>query len=110
MYAARGYAAHTSEGQLAPFTFTRRDLRGNDVLSDIFYCGVCHSDIHTVHGEWDGTVYADGTIYPCVPGHEIVGKVHSVGKDVMKFSIGDLVAVGTMVDSCKECSACKRGL
>jgi alcohol dehydrogenase (NADP+) len=110
MYAARGYAAQTSEGQLAPFVFTRRDLRGNDVLIDILYCGVCHSDIHTVHGEWDGTVYANGTIFPCIPGHEIVGKVRSVGDGVTKFKTGDLVAVGTMVDSCKECSSCKRGL
>jgi alcohol dehydrogenase (NADP+) len=110
MYAARGYAAQTSEGKLAPFTFTRRALRDNDVLIDILYCGVCHSDIHTVHGEWDGTVYADGTIYPCVPGHEIVGKVRSIGTGVKKFKAGDLVAVGTMVDSCKECSSCKRGL
>jgi uncharacterized zinc-type alcohol dehydrogenase-like protein len=110
MHTTRGYAAQTNEGQLAPFTFVRRDLRDNDVLIDILYCGVCHSDLHTVHGEWDGTVYANGTIYPCVPGPEIVGKVHSVGEDVTKFRKGDLVAVGTMVDSCKECSACKRGL
>jgi alcohol dehydrogenase (NADP+) len=110
MYTARGYAAQNSEGRLAPFTFTRRALRKNDVFIDILYCGVCHSDIHTVHGEWDGTVYANGTIYPCVPGHEIVGKVRSVGDGVTKFKTGDLVAVGTMVDSCKECSACKRGL
>jgi uncharacterized zinc-type alcohol dehydrogenase-like protein len=110
MYTVRGYAAQTSEGRLVPFTFPRRDLRENDVLINILYCGVCHSDMHTVHSEWDGTVYANGTIYPCVPGHEIVGKVRSIGNGVAKIKTGDLVAVGTMVDSCKECSACKGGL
>lgn len=110
MYTVRGYAAQTREGRLVPFTFARRDLRENDVLIKILYCGVCHSDMHTVHGEWDGTVYANGTIYPCVPGHEIVGRVRSIGSGVTKIKTGDLVAVGTMVDSCKECSACKRGL
>lgn len=110
MYIARGYAAQTSEGQLVPYTFTRRELRKNDVLINVLYCGICHSDIHTVQGEWDGTVYANGTIYPCVPGHEIVGKVGSIGDGVTKFKAGDLVAVGTMVDSCQDCSTCQRGL
>ncbi len=110
MSLAKGCAALSKDSPLTPFTFARRDLRENDVLIEILYCGICHSDIHTILGEWDGTVYAEGTIYPCVPGHEIVGKVQSVGSGVSKFKTGDLVAVGTMVDSCKECSACKRGL
>jgi uncharacterized zinc-type alcohol dehydrogenase-like protein len=110
MSLAHGYAARSKDTPLAPFTFSRRDLRAEDVLIDILYSGVCHSDIHTVHSEWDGTVYPNGTIYPCVPGHEIVGKVRSVGGKVTKFQTGDLVAVGTMVDSCMECNACKRGL
>jgi uncharacterized zinc-type alcohol dehydrogenase-like protein len=107
---AKGYAALSKNSPLAPFTFARRDLRENDVLIEILYCGVCHSDMHTIHAEWDGTVYAGGTIYPCVPGHEIVGKVQAVSNGVSRFKTGDLVAVGTMVDGCKECSACKRGL
>ena len=107
---AQGYAARSREGSLSPFSFERRDLRDNDVLIDVLYCGVCHSDIHTAHGEWDGTVYAGGTIYPCVPGHEIVGKVRSVGAGVTSFHARDLVAVGTMVDSCRECRSCKMGL
>jgi alcohol dehydrogenase (NADP+) len=110
MSTAHGYAAQSSDSPLSPFTFVRRDLRKNDVQIDILYCGVCHSDIHTAHGEWDGTVYAEGTIFPCIPGHEIVGRVNSVGADVTSFKAGDLVAVGTMVDSCKECDNCKRGL
>jgi uncharacterized zinc-type alcohol dehydrogenase-like protein len=110
MYKARGYAANSSEGQLASFNFHRRDLRHNDVLIDILFCGVCHSDISTAQNDWEGTVYANGTVYPCVPGHEIVGKVGAVGADVTNFDVGDLVAVGTMVDSCKECGTCKRGL
>jgi alcohol dehydrogenase (NADP+) len=110
MHMVKGYAARSREGLLSPFIFVRRDLRDNDVLIDVLFCGVCHSDIHTAHGEWDGTVYAGGTLYPCVPGHEIVGRVRSVGGGVTSFHIGDLVAVGTMVDSCKECRACKMGL
>ena len=110
MNSARGYAAQSKDTPLSPFLFTRRDVRPEDVLIDILYCGVCHSDIHTVHSEWDGTVYPNGTLYPCVPGHEIVGRVKSVGNDVSKFHIGDLVAVGTIVDSCMECNSCKRGL
>ena len=110
MYTARGYAAQSSDGPLEPFIFLRRDLRPNDLHIDILYCGVCHSDIHTAHGEWDGTVYAGGTVYPCLPGHEIVGRVSELGTAVTKFRVGDLVAVGTMVDSCGECTNCKRGL
>jgi uncharacterized zinc-type alcohol dehydrogenase-like protein len=110
MYEARGYAAQSSSSRLEPFSFTRRDLRENDLLVDILYSGVCHSDLHTTRGEWDGTVYASGTIYPAVPGHEIVGRVRSVGTDVTRFKAGDLVGVGTMVDSCRKCANCQNGL
>jgi alcohol dehydrogenase (NADP+) len=110
MYPAKGYAAQSTSGHLEPFEFARRDLRKNDLLVDILYCGVCHSDLHTARGEWDGTVYANGTLYPAIPGHEIVGQVKSVGADVNGFKTGDLVAVGTMVDSCKACANCEQGL
>jgi D-arabinose 1-dehydrogenase-like Zn-dependent alcohol dehydrogenase len=79
---------------LAPFTFERRDLRPNDVGIEILYCGVCHSDLHTARGDWDGLIYPNGTVYPCVPGHEIVGRVTAVGSAVGKFKEGDLVGVG----------------
>ena len=110
MYEARGYAAQSRSSALEPFTFSRRDLRENDLLVDILYCGVCHSDLHTARGEWDGTVYAGGTLFPAIPGHEIVGCVKAVGTGVTDFNPGDLVAVGTMVDSCRTCANCKQGL
>jgi uncharacterized zinc-type alcohol dehydrogenase-like protein len=104
MPAAKAYAAQSAETPLAPWSFERRELRPNDVRIDILYCGVCHSDLHTVRSEWAGTVY------PCVPGHEIVGRVTAVGPEVTKFKAGDLAAVGCLVDSCLTCSACKEGL
>jgi alcohol dehydrogenase (NADP+) len=104
MPAAKAYAAQSAETPLAPYSFERRELRPNDVRIDIRYCGVCHSDLHTVRSEWPGTVY------PCVPGHEIVGRVTAVGPEVTKFKAGDLAAVGCLVDSCLTCSACKEGL
>ena len=110
MHPSHGYAAQSGDSPLEPFTFVRRDLRENDLLINILYCGVCHSDIHTVRGEWDGTVYSGGTLYPSLPGHEIVGQVSSVGGAVTRYKAGDIVAVGTMVDSCRECVNCKRGL
>jgi alcohol dehydrogenase (NADP+) len=110
MHVARGYAAQSKSSLLEPFTFARRELRANDLLIEILYCGVCHSDLHTARGEWDGTVYASGTLFPAVPGHEIVGRVKSVGTDVSGLKSGDLVAVGTMVDSCGTCSSCQKGL
>jgi uncharacterized zinc-type alcohol dehydrogenase-like protein len=101
---ARAYAVHSAEDRFAPFSFERRDPRENDVAIDILFCGICHSDLHTARSEWGGTRY------PCVPGHEIVGRVSAVGSGVTKFAAGDLVGVGCMVDSCMRCSACNEGL
>ena len=98
-----GYAAQSAETPLAPFTFERRALRANDVAIDIEYCGVCHSDLHTARSDWPGTVY------PNVPGHEIVGRVTAVGPDVQRYKVGDAVAVGCMVDSCQQCDQCHAG-
>ena len=92
---------------MGPITISRRKLRSNDVNIEILYCGVCYTDIHKAHGEWDGLIYPNGTIYPCVPGHEIVGRVTSVGPDAKRFKVGEVVAVGTVVDSCPECDNCK---
>ena len=96
----KAYAAFNAKDPLAPFQFERRDLRPHDVQIEIMYCGVCHSDIHQVRDEWGGS------IYPMVPGHEIVGRVRSVGKNVTKFKVDDLAAVGVMVDSCRVCKNC----
>ena len=104
MFACTGYAATAPETPLAPFDFQRRDVGPKDVRIDIAYCGVCHSDLHQARNEWANT------LYPCLPGHEIVGKVAEVGADVTSFKVGDLAGVGCMVDSCRECSSCKEGL
>lgn len=103
----KAYAAPSAKSPLAPHSITRRDPLPADVQIDILYCGVCHSDLHQARDEWHD---AAPTVYPCVPGHEIVGRVTKVGKDVTKFKVGDLAAVGCMVDSCRTCSSCKRGL
>jgi uncharacterized zinc-type alcohol dehydrogenase-like protein len=100
----RGYAAQSATAPVAPFSFTRRDLRADDVAIDILYCGICHTDIHQARNEWGRSKY------PMVPGHEIVGRVSTVGKDVTGFKAGDLVGVGCMVDSCQHCASCKEGL
>ncbi|RUL66089.1 NAD(P)-dependent alcohol dehydrogenase [Dyella dinghuensis] len=100
----RGYAAQSATAPLAPHQFERRDPRPDDVVIDILYCGVCHSDIHTARNEWGGSKY------PVVPGHEIIGRVASVGDKVTKFKVGDMVGVGCMVDSCQHCDACNQGL
>ncbi|WP_294196976.1 NAD(P)-dependent alcohol dehydrogenase [uncultured Sphingomonas sp.] len=100
---AHGYAAPSADAPLAPFSFERRDPQPDDVAIDILFCGVCHSDLHTARGEWDGT------LYPCVPGHEIVGRVRAVGSDVTRFAVGDIVGVGCMVDSCGHCASCADG-
>jgi alcohol dehydrogenase (NADP+) len=103
MIATHGYAAHSATTPLAPFDYQHRDPRPNDILIDIQFCGICHSDIHQARNEWGNA------IYPMVPGHEIVGKVAAVGSAVTKFKVGDTAAVGCMVDSCGECHSCKAG-
>jgi alcohol dehydrogenase (NADP+) len=101
---ARGYAAQTATAALAPFALDRREPQATDVEMEILFCGVCHSDLHQARNEWHNT------IYPCVPGHEIVGRVTRVGSRVTKFKAGDLTAVGCMVDSCRSCANCQAGL
>jgi alcohol dehydrogenase (NADP+) len=103
MISSRGYAAQNNKSPLAPFSFERRDPGPKDVVIDIQFCGVCHSDIHQARNEWGGAVY------PMVPGHEIVGRVTRVGSAVTKFRGGDLAGVGCMVDSCRTCANCKKG-
>jgi uncharacterized zinc-type alcohol dehydrogenase-like protein len=100
----RGYAAQSASTPLAPHQFERREPRTDDVVIDILYCGVCHSDIHQARNEWHSS------IYPMVPGHEIVGRVSAVGAKVTKFKVGDTVGVGCMVDSCQHCASCNAGL
>jgi alcohol dehydrogenase (NADP+) len=106
---ALAYAASSKTSHLAPITISRRERRSNDVNIEIRCCGVCHTDIHTARGEWDGLIYPNGTIYPCVPGHEIVGRVTSLGPKAKRFKVGEVVAVGTMVDSCLECDNLQGG-
>jgi uncharacterized zinc-type alcohol dehydrogenase-like protein len=100
----KAYAAQSSRSPLGPHTIERREPSDRDVVIDILYCGVCHSDLHAARGEWDGIRY------PCVPGHEILGRVSAVGKGVSRVAPGAIAAVGCMVDSCRVCEACKRGL
>ena len=103
MTQSHGWAAQSATTPLAPFQFLRRELHAHDVLVDIQFCGVCHSDIHSVRNEWANAVY------PMVPGHEIVGRVTAVGPEVSRFKNGDLVGVGVIVDSCRTCPSCKAG-
>ncbi|WP_031495494.1 NAD(P)-dependent alcohol dehydrogenase [Bryobacter aggregatus] len=98
------FAAHSTTSPLVPFALDRREPGPRDVQIEILYCGVCHSDLHTVRDEWGGTVF------PVVPGHEIVGKVTAVGSQVKKFKAGALAGVGCMVDSCRTCASCQEGL
>ncbi len=104
MISTKAYAAQSVDSKLTPFQFQRRDVGPHDILIDILYCGVCHSDLHQVRDEWGGSVY------PMVPGHEIVGRVSEVGSQVKKFKVGDIAGVGCMVDSCRRCCSCKEGL
>ena len=103
-YKAKAYSSGSSTSPLAPATILRREPDDDDIQLEILFCGICHSDLHTVRSEWGGTVY------PCVPGHEIVGRVTKVGSAVTKFKPGDLAAVGCMVDSDRNCDDCQAGL
>lgn len=100
----RGYAAPSVKTSLAPYQFERRDMRSDDVVIEILYCGICHTDLHSVNNDWDVSMF------PIVPGHEIIGQVKSVGPAVTRFKPGDHVGVGCMVDSCQKCEACNQGL
>jgi len=100
----KAFGTNSAAEPLSPFNFSRREPLEHDVEIDILYCGVCHSDLHTARNEWQNT------LYPCVPGHEIVGKVTRVGKSVTKFKPGQNVGVGCLVDSCRTCESCRAGL
>lgn len=104
MIPVKSFAAATAKSPLAPFALERREPKDKDVLIDIRYCGICHSDIHQARDEWGGS------IFPMVPGHEITGVVSKVGQRVTKFKVGDKVGVGCFVDSCRDCEQCKKGL
>jgi alcohol dehydrogenase (NADP+) len=104
MIAAKSYAAQSAATPLGPHSFERREPGEHDVVIDILYCGVCHSDIHQVRDEWGGS------IYPMVPGHEIVGRISRIGSKVKDFKVGDLAGIGCFVDSCRVCNSCKEGL
>ncbi len=104
MIDVKGYAALTAQSPLAPFTFSRREVGRQDVLIAIRYCGICHSDVHQARDEWGGS------LFPMVPGHEIVGTVEKVGASVKQFKVGQMVGVGCFVDSCRTCPQCKKGL
>ena len=104
MFQCTGFATRNANEPLAPFSFNRRDPGPKDVQIEILYCGVCHSDLHQARDEWHNTVY------PCLPGHEIVGRVTKTGTEATLFKTGDLAAVGCMVDSCRICPSCREGL
>jgi len=104
MIQTKAYAAQNKDTDLAPWTFERREVGPHDVQFDILFCGVCHSDLHQIKDEWGGS------IFPMVPGHEIVGRVVKVGDHVKKFKVGDLAGTGCLVDSCRVCDNCKDGL
>src|SRR3954469_5737811 len=107
MYNSKAFSAASATSRLASTKINRRDPKESDVQIEILFCGVCHSDLHQVRNEWSGVM---PTVYPCVPGHEIVGRVTKVGSAVKKFKPGDLAAVGCMVDSDRTCPECKAGL
>jgi len=104
MINTKGYAAQAAGVPLAPWSFERRELNPHDVQLEILYCGVCHSDLHQVRDEWGNG------IFPMVPGHEIIGRVIKTGNHVHKFKVGETAGVGCLVDSCRECDNCKKGL
>ncbi len=100
----KAYGTEASNAPLKPMKIKRREITSKDIEIEILYCGVCHSDLHTARNDWGGT------IYPAVPGHEIVGKVTKIGSDVTKLKVGDFAGVGCLVDSCRECDSCKHDL
>jgi len=104
--ATKGFATHDPNAKFVPFDFERRDVGANDILIDIEYAGICHSDIHQAKNEWKDSM---PTNYPLVPGHEIVGRVSQVGDAVTKFKVGDVAGIGCFIDSCRECANCKNG-
>jgi len=108
MSKSKGYAAMSPQSSLAPYTFERREPLEHDVVIDIKYCGICHSDIHQTRDEW--SEYQDESIFPMVPGHEIGGVTSAVGSQVTKYKVGDKVGVGCFVDSCRSCPECQIGL
>jgi uncharacterized zinc-type alcohol dehydrogenase-like protein len=103
MPSSKGYAALNAQSALAPFAFTRRDPCPTEIAVEILYCGVCHSDLHMARNEWGQS------IYPMVPGHEIVGRVIAAGSTVTKFKVGNIAAIGVIIDSCRHCAPCNRG-
>src|SRR5687768_14672417 len=105
--ATRGFATQGPEAEFGPFEFTRRAVGPHDILIDIAYCGICHSDIHQAKAEWEPMI---PSIYPMVPGHEIVGRVAQIGLNVGKFSVGDIAGIGCFVDSCRGCAPCRDGV
>src|ERR1700739_3563415 len=106
MYKAKAYSVASATSPFASTTIARRDLSEHDVQIEILFCGICHSDLHQARDEWNEVM---PTVYPCVPGHEIVGRVTKVGSAVKKFKPGDLAAVGCLVDSDTTCPECKAG-
>src|SRR5215472_9257853 len=106
-FSSKAYAAQSATSGLGPHTIQRRTPQAEDVQIEILFCGICHSDLHQVRNEWSEVM---PTVYPCVPGHEIVGRVTKVGPGVKKFKAGDLAAVGCMVDSDRTCPECQAGL
>jgi alcohol dehydrogenase (NADP+) len=104
LFVCTGFAAQSAGVPLGPFSFNRRDPGPKDIQIEILYCGVCHSDLHQARNEWHNTVY------PCLPGHEIIGRVTKTGAEVTRFKQGDLAGVGCMVDSCRTCASCREGL
>src|SRR6476620_8275112 len=106
MIQTRGYATDGPEAKFHPWDFERRDVGPHDILIDIEYAGICHSDIHAAKNEWEAMM---PTTYPLVPGHEIVGRVTQVGDAVTKFKVGGIAGIGCFVDSCRECKPCKEG-
>ena len=108
MSTCKGFAAAKAGAPLGPYSFERREAREHDVVIDIKYCGICHSDIHQARDQW--SEYQEEAIFPMVPGHEIAGIVTRVGAKVTKYKVGDKVGIGCFVDSCRSCAECRAGL